>query len=114
MLLAAVAEDQQERETDLWSSYAAEGISSTSLSDRDLEIRELRQQVQDLTGVLETLSHTITEFQRRQGRTCRLISWKGQGKVAKTEPSQTFTGQVSCMKVEINVSRVWTTWSMGW
>ena len=41
-------------QTDLWSAYAAEGISSTSLSDRDQEIRELRQQVQDLTGVLET------------------------------------------------------------
>ena len=28
-----MAEDQQERQTDLWSAYAAEGISSTSLSD---------------------------------------------------------------------------------
>ena len=51
-----MAEDQQERN-------AAEGISSTSLSDRDQEIRELRQQVQDLTGVLEGLqSHTTTDF----------------------------------------------------
>ena len=58
MLPAAVAEDQQERQTDLWSAYAAEGISSTSLSDRDQEIREPRQQVQDFTGVLETLTHT--------------------------------------------------------
>ena len=62
MLPAAVAEDQQERQTDLWSAYAAEGISSTSLSDRDQEIRELRQQVQDLTGVLETLSHTQQQW----------------------------------------------------
>ena len=46
-------EDQQERQTDLWSAYAAEGISSTSLGDRDQEIRELTQQVQDLTRVLE-------------------------------------------------------------
>ena len=53
-----MAEDQQERQTDLWSAYAAEGISSTSPSDRDQEIRELRQQVQDLTGLLETLSLT--------------------------------------------------------
>ena len=57
-----MAEDQQERQTDLWSAYAAEGISSTSLSDRDQEIRELRQQVQDLTGVLETLSHTQQQW----------------------------------------------------
>ena len=53
-----MAEDQQERQTALRSAYAAEGISSTSLSDRDQEIRELRQQVQDLTGVLETFSLT--------------------------------------------------------
>ena len=30
MLPAAVAEDHQERQTDLWSACAAEGISSTS------------------------------------------------------------------------------------
>ena len=52
-----MAEDQQERQTNLWSACAAEGISSTSLSDRDQEIRELRQQVQDLTGVLEASQH---------------------------------------------------------
>ena len=39
------------------------------------------------------------------------FSGKGKGKVAKTQP--TFTGQVSCKKVEINVSRVRTTWSLG-
>ena len=43
---------------DPWSAYAAEGISSTSLSDRDQEIRELRQQVQDFTGFLEAISLT--------------------------------------------------------
>ena len=68
MLPAAVAEDQQERQTDLWSAYAAEGISSTSLSDRDQEIRERRQQVQDLTGVLETLSLTQRQSSEREIR----------------------------------------------
>ena len=68
MLPAAVAEDQQERQTDLWSAYAAEGISSTSPSDRDQEIRELRQQVQDLTGLLETLSLTQRQGSERETR----------------------------------------------
>ena len=64
-----MAEDQQERQTDLWSAYAAEGISSTSQSDRDQEIRELRQQVQDLTGVLELVERCeiIVEFLARSG-----------------------------------------------
>ena len=66
MLPAAVAEDQQERQTDLWSAHAVEGISSTSLSDRDQEIRELRQQVQDLTGLLETLSLTQRQSSERE------------------------------------------------
>ena len=91
MLPAAVAEDQQERQTDLWSAYAAEGISSTSLSDRDQEIRELRQQVQDLTGVLETLSHTqrnsgtlnIGNLGKTDGGTIRdglkLLQWAAGG-----------------------------------
>ena len=63
-----MAEDQQERQTDLWSACSAEGISSTSLSDRDQEIRELRQQVQDLTSVLEAFSLTqrqISEYETR-------------------------------------------------
>ena len=63
-----MAEDQQERLTDLWSAYAAEGISSTSLSDRDQEIRELRQQVQDLTGVLETFSLAQRQISERETR----------------------------------------------
>ena len=63
-----MAEDQQERRTDLWSAYAAEGISSTSLSDRDQEIRELRQQVQDLTGVLETFSLTQRQISEHETR----------------------------------------------
>ena len=52
--------------------------------------------------------------ERRQRRTCSLIFWKGQGKVAKTQFGQTFAGQISCEKVEVNVSRVWTTSSLGW
>ena len=63
-----MAEDQQERQTDLWSAYTAEGISSTSLSDRDQEIRELRQQVQDLTGVLETFSLTQRQISEHETR----------------------------------------------
>ena len=31
--------------------------------------------------------------------------WKGQGEVAKTQLSQTFAGEVSCEKVDVNVSR---------
>ena len=79
MLPAAVAEDQQERQTDLWSAYAAEGISSTSLSDRDQEIRELRQQVQDLTGVLETLSLTQHSSERENSGTLNI------GNLGKTD-----------------------------
>ena len=63
-----MAEDQQERQTDLWSADAAEGISSTSLTDRDQEIRELRQQVQDLTGILETFSLTQRQISERETR----------------------------------------------
>ena len=63
-----MAEDQQERQTDLWSVYAAEGISSTSLNDRDQEIRELRQQVQDLTGVLEAFSLTQRQISEHESR----------------------------------------------
>ena len=63
-----MAGDQQERQTDLWSAYAAEGISSTSLSDRDQEIRELRQQVQDLTGVLETFTLTQRQISQHETR----------------------------------------------
>ena len=63
-----MAEDQQERQTDLWSAYAAEGISSTSLSDRDQEIRELRQQVQDLTGVLEAIRLTQRQLSEHEAR----------------------------------------------
>ena len=46
--------------------HAAEGISSTSLSDRDQEIRELGQQVQDLTGVLEAISLTQRQLSERE------------------------------------------------
>ena len=53
-----MAEEQRERQSAPWSAYAAEGISSSSPGDRDQaqEIRELRQQVQDLTRVLEAIS----------------------------------------------------------
>ena len=54
-----MAEDQQERQTDPWSADAAEGISSTSLSDRDQEIR-------DLTGVLEAISLTQRQLSERE------------------------------------------------
>ena len=77
--LPAMAEDQQERQTDLWSAHAAEGISSTSLSDRDQEIRELRQQVQDLTGVLEAFSLTQREISEHE-----LTGTLNTGKVGKT------------------------------
>ena len=63
-----MAEDQQEPQTDLWSAYAAEGISSTSLSDHDKEIRELRQQVQDPTAVLEAMSLTQRQLSEREAR----------------------------------------------
>ena len=43
-------------------------ISSTSLSDRDQEIRELRQQVQDLTGVLEAISLTQRQISDHETR----------------------------------------------
>ena len=62
----AMAEDQQERQTDLWSVYAAESISSYSLNDRDQEIRELRQQVQDLTAVLEAFSLTQSQISEHE------------------------------------------------
>ena len=72
-----MAEDQQERQTDLWSAYAAEGISSNSLSDHDQEIRELRQQVQDLTGVLEAMSLTQRQLSEREARSdCFSRHWK--------------------------------------
>ena len=42
------------------------------------------------------------------------FSGNGQGKVAKTQLSQTCARQFSCEKVQVNVSRNWTTWSLGW
>ena len=56
------------RNTKRTCGYTAEGISSTSLSDRDQEIRELRQQVQDLTGVLETSSLTQRQISEHETR----------------------------------------------
>ena len=53
-----MAQDKQERQSAPWSACAAEGVTSASQGDRDQteEIRELRQQVQDLTRVLEAIS----------------------------------------------------------
>ena len=68
MLPAARAEDQQEHRTDLWSAYTAEGVSTTSPGDQDREIRELRQQVQDLTALLESLSSTQRQGSERETR----------------------------------------------
>ena len=42
------------------------------------------------------------------------FSGKGKGTWRKPNSAKTFAGQVSCEKDEINVSRVWTTWSLGW
>ena len=42
------------------------------------------------------------------------IFWKGKREVARTQLSQTFAGQIGCEKVEVNVSQVSTTWSLGW
>ena len=42
------------------------------------------------------------------------FSGKGKGKWRKPNSAKHFAGQVSCEKVEINVSGVWTTWSLGW
>ena len=33
---------------------------------------------------------------------------------AKTQLSQKVARHVSCEKVQVNVSRMWTTWSLGW
>ena len=63
-----MAEDQQERQTDLCSAYAAEGISSSSLNDCDQEMRELREQVQDLTGVLEAYGLTQRQLFEHETR----------------------------------------------
>ena len=78
-----MAEDQQERHTDLWSAYAAEGISSTSPNDRDQETRVLSQQVQDLTGVLEAFSLTQRQIPEHETR----ADWYSQhtGQVGKTD-----------------------------
>ena len=62
-----MAQDQQERHSAPWSAYAAAGVPCESQGDRDQvqEIRELRQQVQDLTRVLEAISLTHTQPRER-------------------------------------------------
>ena len=64
------------------SGYAAEGISSTSLSDRDREMRELRQRVQDLTGVREAFSLTQRQILNTEHE---LTGTLNTGKVGKTD-----------------------------
>ena len=49
----------------------------------------------------------------RQGRTWRLIFWKRQRESGENPTQPNICRQVSCEKVEINVSRVWTTWVIG-
>ena len=49
-----------------------------------------------------------------QGEPAVSFPGKGKGRWRKPQRSQTFAGQVRCEKVEINVSRVWTTRSLGW
>ena len=63
----ALAEDQQERHTAPWSANAAEGATSEPQGDRDQaqEIREHRQQVQDITRVLEAVSFTHSQPRER-------------------------------------------------
>ena len=51
--------------------------------------------------------------ERRQGLTCSLIFWNGKGKWRKPNSAKHLARQVSCEKVQVNVSRMWTTWSIG-
>ena len=81
------------------------------------ESSKLENAAMDLSSVPEALVTIRAARDKMKGQSegkGRLIFWKGEGKVAKTQPTHTFTGQVSCKKVEINVSRVRTTWSLGW
>ena len=50
-----MAEDQQELQIDPWSAYAAEVISSISLSDSDQEIREVSLQPDAVESILNVL-----------------------------------------------------------
>ena len=86
-----MAEDQRERQIDPWSAHAAEGISSTSLGDRDQaqEIRELRQQVQDLTGVLRPLASRNDSFPNAKSNLTGSIN---SGRVGKTVGGTTRSG----------------------
>ena len=74
----------------------------------------------DLSSVLEALVTIRAARDNMKGKSegkgdpAVSFSGRGKGKVAKTQLRQTFAGQVNCEKVEINVSRVWTTWSLGW
>ena len=84
------------------------------------ESSKLENAAMDLSSVPEALVTIRAARDKMKGKSegkgepAVSFSGKRQGKVAKTQLSQTFAGQVSCEKVEINVSRVWTTWSLGW
>ena len=84
------------------------------------ESSKLENAAMDLSSVPEALV-TIRAAQNKmkgksegKGEPAVFFFWKGQRKVAKTQLSQTFAGQISCEKVKINVPRLWTTWSLGW
>ena len=81
------------------------------------ESSRLENAAMDLSSVPEALvTIPCSPRQERRGKSEPAVSFsgKGQREVAKTQLSQTFAGQIGCEKVEINVSRVWTTWSLGW
>ena len=78
---AAMAEDQQERQSAPWSAEAAEGLTSEPQSDRD-QAQELRQQVQDLTRALEAISLTNPQLLERDV----LPGWSSTGGTAPDGP----------------------------
>ena len=84
------------------------------------ESSKLENAAMDLSSVPEALVTIRAARDKMKGKSegkgepAVSFSGKGKGKWRKTQLSQTFAGQVSCEKVEVNVSRVWTTWSLGW
>ena len=101
----------------IWNWRFSQRSLECSYSRRVLKVGECGNGIVFCPGSVG--NHTCSPRQdekqkRRQKWTSSLIFWKGQRKVAKTQLSQTFAGQVGCEKVEVNVSRVWTTWSLGW
>ena len=75
----------------------------------------------DLSSVPEALVTIRTARDKMKGKSEGLgepvVSFSGKGKGKWRKPNSAkhlFARQVSCEKVEINVSRVWRTWSLGW